>query len=226
VQVVEKSIAAYLGSYLAGSNHDKNSLRTAHPSIATWAQWDRKATELFDKYSVDFSMTIRGEDYQHWFELREILFGAIEEAENTERFHAQNPFWKTTTVISKQKGSVLVDTVKDFVSMVSGSGLRLDYFDVYRFKQGITHRKDYQLEADMHDLRFNDYLSRRACVNALIVPICWDIMEMYCLIEEMQDIIEAQEYSHNEQIELYGKKNTEVIQRNYPSCRLDSKNYW
>jgi hypothetical protein len=154
------------------------------------------------------------------------LFGAIEKADNTERFHAQNPFWKTAAVISKQKGTVLVDTVKDFVSMVNDSGLRLDYFDVYRVKQGITHRKDYQLEADIHDLRFNDYLSKRARADALIVPICWDIMEMYCIIEEMQDIIEAQEYSHNEQIELYGKKNAEVVQRNYPSCTLNRQGYW
>lgn len=226
VQVVEKSIAAYLGSYLAGSNHDKNSLRVAHPPIATWAQWDRKATELCNKYSVDFSMAVMGRDYKDWQSIKEILFGAVGKAEGTERIHAHNPFWHTTTVISALKGVPLVDTVKDFVSLLNDSGLRVDYFDVYRVSQGLTQRKDYQLEADIHDLEFDKYLAKRAMADALVVPICWDIMEMYCLIEEMQDIIETQEYSHNEQIRLIHEKDSATIPRYYPSCKLNCQGDW
>lgn len=60
-QKVEKSIVAYLSSYLADSNHEKdkknkNFLRGKFFPIATWAQWNRKATECYRQYYEEFEL--------------------------------------------------------------------------------------------------------------------------------------------------------------------------
>lgn len=60
-QQVKKSVVAYLSDYLGKSNHSdksdsKNDKREKFFPIATWCQWNKKATELFNKYSENFDL--------------------------------------------------------------------------------------------------------------------------------------------------------------------------
>lgn len=58
-QVVQKSVVAYLSKYLSDSNHKKDykqkqQLRRKFFPIATWAQWNRKATECYRNHYDEF----------------------------------------------------------------------------------------------------------------------------------------------------------------------------
>jgi hypothetical protein len=60
-QIVRKSIVAYLSKYLSDSNHEKNKLskqqlREKFFPIATWVQWNKKATALYEKYLDEFDL--------------------------------------------------------------------------------------------------------------------------------------------------------------------------
>jgi len=101
-QQVRKSIVAYLSSYLSGSNHEekgqsKNDKRENFFPIATWCQWNKRATELFDKYSDSFDLgecepdrkrdLIRIKESLHFDILKKIPL-----ARNTEVKEPQNPY--------------------------------------------------------------------------------------------------------------------------------------
>lgn len=139
-QVVEKSVAAYLSAYLSDSNHDKkdfknkNKLRKKFFPIATWAQWNRKATELFNKYSFELSKEIYCEHREDWKDIRRIIFGSLEKAENTNIFFRKNPWWSSICLISKVKGLELISMMKDIAQMIRDSGICPKLFDGLRFE--------------------------------------------------------------------------------------------
>jgi hypothetical protein len=86
VQKVRKSVVAYLSSYLADSNHEKdskgkNSLREKFFPIATWFQWNRKATELFDKHIQEIELGDANIDHLPMF--RKMLKNAAKRLEKT-----------------------------------------------------------------------------------------------------------------------------------------------
>ena len=101
-QQVVKSIVAYLSSYLSGSNHDsksesKNDKREKFFPIATWSQWNRKATELYDKYNDVFDLGECEPDRKKELinikeQLRFDLLKRIPLARNTEIKEPQNPY--------------------------------------------------------------------------------------------------------------------------------------
>jgi hypothetical protein len=165
VQIVEKSVCAYLSEYLAGSNHDngkdKNRLRKKLYPIATWGQWNRRATQLYKKYSVECEQIIWASKYDAWTELATVLFGCIERAENTTTLTRGNPWWESTIAISRNKGLRLIELANEWLDMVRVSGIACGFKDVFKAVLKKTERRDYILDSEMHSLDFEEYLYRK-----------------------------------------------------------------
>lgn len=157
VQVVEKSVTAYLSKYLSESNHDsgkdKNGLRKSLFPFGTWAQWNRTARALCDKYTVEFSEAIWADNFDDWNDLKNIVFASIERAEDTDRIKRQNAFWTSEMIISKEKGTALLDIVKSGITMLKESGICARIFDVCKYKKKATSGNRFDAELSFHDIK-------------------------------------------------------------------------
>jgi hypothetical protein len=150
VQRVEKSVSAYLSSYLSESNHDskykKNSLRKSFFPIATWSQWNRKATELFAKYSLEYETQIWAENYDDWTALNDILIASIKPAENTEILERKNLWWASTVMIAREKGLGLIALARDVIQGLKSMGITPRLFDGVKIQS--KKKKEAQWERD------------------------------------------------------------------------------
>lgn len=69
VQRVKLSVCAYLAKYMAESNHEqKQKLREENFPVATWIQWNRQATAMYEKYMEDFDLGYAAIDHRHQIE--------------------------------------------------------------------------------------------------------------------------------------------------------------
>lgn len=165
VQVVEKSIVAYLSSYLCESNHEdspkqKNALRKDFYPFATWAQWDRKSTELYRKYSVEITLAIDASEFETWRDIFESYYFGLEKAEETEYMHRENAFWKSDIMILKERGLAAVSVINDLIKDIKQSGIVKSLFQCAKFILKKTEQRDFILESDMHSLKFEGYLHK------------------------------------------------------------------
>jgi len=161
VQVVEKSVCAYLSGYLSGSNHDnkkdKNNLRKKLFPVASWAQWNREATRLFNKYSIECSKVFWCEDFNSWSDLKSILLRSIPRAEGTAELKRSNPFWTSDIVISAIKGSELISTVNEWLGMIRDSGLCVSPFSLMKWNgKSKREKEDRRIEEFEHEEKLAD----------------------------------------------------------------------
>lgn len=97
-QTVEYSVAAYLSTYLADSNHKKDGkgkqgLREKFWPIATWMQWNKCATELFNKHLDEFDLGVCEPDKIPQLKAKiEALKDAMYCKKDTEPKPPKNPF--------------------------------------------------------------------------------------------------------------------------------------
>lgn len=161
VQVVEKSVTAYLSKYLSDSNHDsgkdKNSLRKKLFPFGSWAQWNRSARRLCSKYTVEFSRVIWAKNYNDWNDLKNIIFASTQKAEGTKRIERKNQFWHSEMIISRQKGLPLLKLVREAIGMIKESGICAKIFDVCRYRKKTVCGEKWEAELSFHDLRILSY---------------------------------------------------------------------
>jgi hypothetical protein len=173
VQIVEKSVAAYLSAYLSESNHDKkdfknkNKLRKKFFPIATWAQWNRGATKLFNKYSFELSKEIYLEHREDWKDIRRIIFGSLEKAEGTSIFFRKNPWWASTCLISKIKGMELIGMMKDISQMIRDSNISPRLFAGLRLESQSKKLAAWEKEGGIHDARLLLFENAKKSENEL-----------------------------------------------------------
>lgn len=170
VQIVEKSVSAYLSGYLADSNHKKkNEVRGKFFPIATWFQWDRKATECYKEMSLKDSFEI--DDLETLEALLDALFSSIELAENTEIMHRQNPFYKSHMCISAIKGKPLLGMIKEWLKdlkILSDMRKNKPYLR-------IRNRQDMLIEDARHQLEFEKFLLKREESERYQKLAIWDL---------------------------------------------------
>jgi hypothetical protein len=151
-QIVEKSVSAYLSGYLTDSNHkNKNGLRGRFFPIATWFQWDRKATELYKEYS--YSDTIYVEDYESFLLLREVLFASLEKCDGTEEINTKNPFYESHCCLSKMPIDFLIALVRDWgrdLGILAKQNIR-------RFKLKWEDRRIKMISQARHDIELDRF---------------------------------------------------------------------
>jgi hypothetical protein len=158
VQIVEKSVSAYLSEYLSESNHgkDKNYLRARNYPIATWAQWDRKATDLYKEYSYSDSVLV--DDLESFHVLRKVLFDVLECVENTGVLETENAFYRSVVCIAKARGNTLKRLVRDWFSdmaVLSHSRKNKQEFRVKNVREILEKEARRQLEHDAEMERMN-----------------------------------------------------------------------
>jgi hypothetical protein len=121
-QQVRKSVVAYLSKYLSNSGNGKDkkgkqALRKRYFPIATWAQWDREATRLREKYTLKYEL---GEAKNIDIKSIEAAFISLEKTlpcvEGTEVKRPKKPFIKGVYFIAsmqcKRDVCRLLDIVK------------------------------------------------------------------------------------------------------------------
>lgn len=121
-QTVRKSVVAYLSKYLSNSSQGKDKkskqhLRKRYFPVATWAQWDRKCTELREKYTYKIDLgQARNIDILSIESAFKSLEKEIPCVENTEIKYPKNPFVRGFYFIASMqcKGDVckLVDIAR------------------------------------------------------------------------------------------------------------------
>lgn len=170
IQIVEKSVAAYLSDYLADSNHKKKQqLRGKFFPVATWFQWDRKATECYQEMSIRDSFEI--DDLESLDALLQALFASVELAENTEIIERQNPFYKSHICISAIKGKPLLDMIREWLKdlkILSDARKNKPYLR-------IRNRQDMMIEDASHQLAFEKFLLKREEIERCRKLAIWDI---------------------------------------------------
>lgn len=130
-QIVRKSIVAYLSMYLTDSNHNKknknkNALRELFYPIATWLQWNRKATECYEQMSDEFDLGECEVDKKPLLcmmiqSLKKRIIKAVPLARNTEIKEPQNPYNCGLYVLPCNPNSIkFSEMLVDFVERVSG----------------------------------------------------------------------------------------------------------
>jgi hypothetical protein len=156
--MVEKSVSAYLSEYLSESNHgkDKNYLRARNYPIATWAQWDRKATDLYKEYSYSDSVLV--DDLETFHVLRKVLFDVLECVENTVILETENAFYRSAVCIAKARGNTLKRLVRDWFSdmaVLSRSRKNKQEFRVKSVREILEKEARRQLAHDAETERLN-----------------------------------------------------------------------
>lgn len=215
VQRVEKSVSAYLSSYLSESNHDskskKNGLRKSFFPISTWTQWNRKATELFNKYSLEYSQAIWAKNYDDWTDLKNILLACIEKAENTAQLERSNPWWVSTIVVAKEKGLGLISLVRECIDDLKIMEISPKLFDGIKFgSRKALERK----------IRHNDYIRE---AKFLIFEKNYSVRSKFSLIgQRLADNLEQMMILMLEcEKELIEHKNFDSDLKNYHQVSLN-----
>ena len=162
-QQVRKSVVAYLSSYLSESSKEKDrkgkqNLRKRYFPVATWAQWDRRCTELRKKYTLEFDLG----------QAKNIDKGSIEAAfvslekrlplvENTEIKKPKNPFVKGFYFIAsmqcKRDVCKVLEIVREELQWIFDDSLQYQEW----LKNNRQHSHDFDVEsigAEIHDADF------------------------------------------------------------------------
>lgn len=141
-QVIKKSVVAYLSSYLSDSNHKKDykkkqELRRKYFPIATWCQWNRQATKVFNKYSEthDFG-DCPDVDMGSVKDAFKSLEKAIPMAEGTEIKYPKNPFVNGFYAIIDRT----VKNQKEHLLEIAKNTLDCIFDDRYRYKEWLLRK--------------------------------------------------------------------------------------
>jgi len=161
-QVVKKSVVAYLSSYLSGSNHEKDSknkqgLREKFFPIATWAQWNRMATRLFNKYSESIDL---GECPDVDLPSIEAAFKSLEKSiprvEGTDIKYPKNPYVNGFYAIIdrdvKGQKENLIEIVKDALCWI--------FDDRFKYERWLRDNRTRTRE-DKNDNPYKDWSAKR-----------------------------------------------------------------
>jgi len=202
VQVVEKSVSAYLSEYLSGSNHgkDKNYLRARNYPIATWSQWDRKATDLYKEYSYSDSVLI--DDLETFHVLRGVLFDALERAENTDVLETKNSFYESVVCIAKARGNTLKRLVRDWfgdIAVLSRSRKNKQELMVESVREILEKEGRQQVAHEGEIERLNRV---RIWRDFYTENLCKIPLNLLCLLRYCSKLLLAEKTSHPIQLEF------------------------
>lgn len=217
-QKVRKSVVAYLGSYLATSNHegkekDKQKLRKDFFPIATWFQWNRKATELYNKYLYEEQVceceTDRRKDIERLLKnLKKRLSDNVVLAEKTDYIDSRNRynlgfyFIPIDNVESCHAIGFLRSFAEDCRKNLAQS---LIHFWIPELTDSEKFELEYDLSwADKPDSYFRDdklYVKKNNQINQGI-ELAWLGLFMLEFLQEKADVLTANPYLEYKQMEL------------------------
>lgn len=190
VQPVEKSVAAYLSSYLAESNHGggKNALRSQYHPIATWAQWDRAVTAIWRKHTREVECFIDAACWSDWVAVRDAFLSSVPVAKGTRMLDVSNPWWSSHTLIAGCALGEVMDLVRDFVRMVKVSGIVRGFWDCVYFARRKESTRNFEVELGKHERDLWNYDEMRNSALTFATPFYWDVVGLMrlankCLIE-------------------------------------------
>ena len=211
VQRVEHSVSGYLSWYLSGSNHesdakDKNQAREDNYSIATWAQWNRKSTELDRLYSYEIDMHVDGAELAaveaHMMEHME----SMEKPEGTGIVVSENNYYRVWSCISSQDVAQTIDELRILCPRIRRSFKNRDRLKARISPWGAFLSK-YSREADYHDYSLYKWEVELEARRAVIEPFIWHSFMMYLQIESMGYMMDkhkrfSSDLSNSKQMEL------------------------
>lgn len=149
-QQVRKSVVAYLCSYLgkSGTGKDKKgkqALRKRYFPVATWAQWDREATRLREKYTLEFDL---GEAKNIDIVSIESAMLSLEESlpcvDGTEVKRPKNPFIKGVYFIASMQCKRDVCKLLDIVR----TELQWLFDDSNKYQEWLRNNRQHEYDID------------------------------------------------------------------------------
>jgi hypothetical protein len=165
-QIVRKSVVAYLSSYLSNSSDDKKAkgkqaLRKNYFPIATWAQWDRNARKLCEKYTyeVEIGTAKMGNTFHVQKAIKE-LEKDLPIVEGTEVKYPKNPFIKGIYFLCNLPSEKHVKKLVDLI----GWEMKYTVDDEYRYLEWLRENRYFRTEEkpDVDDfLSLEDELTLR-----------------------------------------------------------------
>lgn len=218
-QTVRKSVVAYLSKYLSDSSQGKDKkskqqLRKRYFPVATWAQWDRKCTELRKKHTHKIDL---GEAKNIDILSIERAFKSLEKEipciKGTEIKYPRNPFIRGFYFIASMHCKA--DTCK--LLEIVKTELQWIFDDSRKYQEWLRNNRQHEQACDPSEneipMEIEDELElRRHAKEARISQrreakelgdyVAFLGMFMYDFIKEKATILEANPYPNYEQIEL------------------------
>jgi len=221
-QKVRKSVVAYLSKYLADSNHEdkgqtKQSLRSKFFPIATWFQWNKTATKLYEEYYTETELCEcepdRRSDIQRLLRLlKSRLAKSLILADKTDYIDSKNQynlgfyFIPANNIESNYVKGVMKDFAEICRKTLSQSLVKyriLPESETEKFEREYDLNWQYDFSPEDDELE-NFYGAKLRKINHG-VELAWFGLFMLEFMEETADILSANPYHIYEQLEIdYG----------------------